>query len=62
MEPVAVGTRLLLTHAELPREPATDFAVGWHIILDVLDRYFADRSWDDVGDSNGPLAEHYARA
>ncbi|GAA1076596.1 SRPBCC family protein [Nocardiopsis composta] len=62
LEPAEAGTRLLLTHRELPREPATDFAVGWHVILDVLDRHFAGRSWDDVWDGYGPLAEHYATA
>ncbi|MFW5418069.1 SRPBCC family protein [Nocardiopsis sp. CNT-189] len=56
------GTRLLLTHRELLREPAADFAVGWHVILDVLDRHCAGRLWDDVWDGYGPLAEHYAAA
>ncbi|GAB3764628.1 SRPBCC family protein [Microlunatus parietis] len=59
LEPHEVGTRLILTHVDLPTEPATDFAVGWHIILDVLDRYFAGRSWADVWDQYPALAEHY---
>ena len=62
MEPVTDGTRLPLTHAEVGREPAIGYAVGWHIILDVLDRYFAGRHWADIWDAYGQLTEHYARA
>lgn len=63
LEPTADGgTRLQLTHAELVREPATDFAVGWHVILDTAERYLADRGWDDVWDRYEELATHYAGA
>lgn len=62
LEPVDGGTRLLLTHAEVAREPARDFAVGWHLILDLLDRYCAGHSWDDAWDDAGSIGEHYARA
>jgi Activator of Hsp90 ATPase homolog 1-like protein len=60
LDPVELGTRLRLTHSEVPREPATGFAAGWHVILDVLDRYFAGQSWDDIWATYDPLAEHYA--
>lgn len=62
LEPAGAGTRLVLTHGEVSREPATDFAVGWHVILDSLDRHVSDQPADDVWDAYESLAEHYTRA
>lgn len=47
---------------EVLREPAADFAIGWHVILDTLDRYVGGESWDDVWDGYEALAGHYAVA
>lgn len=60
LEPVDQGTRLQLIHSEVLREPATEFAIGWHVILDTLDRYVEDRPWDDVWDGYDHLADHYS--
>ncbi|WP_275006711.1 SRPBCC family protein [Promicromonospora iranensis] len=62
LEPADGGTRLVLTHREVGRAPATDFAVGWHVILDSLDRWADGRTSDDVWDSYDTLARHYAGA
>ncbi|QJW35077.1 SRPBCC family protein [Cellulosimicrobium protaetiae] len=62
LEPSGSGTRLHLTHREVLREPATEFTIGWHVILDTLDRYADGRSWDDVWDGYDLLAAHYASA
>lgn len=62
LEPVEAGTRLLLTHREVVRDPAVEFAIGWHVILDTLDRYAGRHPWDDVWDDYRLLAEHYRQA
>ncbi|MEV1295805.1 SRPBCC domain-containing protein [Pseudonocardia sp. NPDC049635] len=62
LEPVEEGTRLLLIHREVVRDPAVEFAIGWHVILDTLDRYVEDHPWDDVWDDYDLLAEHYRQA
>lgn len=36
LEPLAEGTRLTLLHRELVEEPAGEFALGWHMMLDSL--------------------------
>ena len=47
------GTTVVLTHSAIVRDAAVDFAVGWHLILDTLQRYIAgdametdDEDWD----------------
>lgn len=60
LEPTDDGfTRLQLTHSELIREPAADFAVGWHAMLDTAERYLDGESWDDVWGQYEELAAHY---
>lgn len=59
LEPVGESTRLQLIHREVVRDPAAEFAVGWHVILDTLDRYVDRRPWDDVWDDYEALADHY---
>lgn len=61
LDPVEEGTRLQLIHREIVRDPAVEFAVGWHVILDTLDRYVDQRRWDDVWDEYDALASHYQR-
>lgn len=56
------STRLQLTHAELVREPATDFAIGWHVILDSAARHLDNRALDDVWDQYEQLAAYYSAA
>ncbi|UFU07908.1 SRPBCC domain-containing protein [Ruania halotolerans] len=36
VEPTGSGTLLTLTHREVLAEPAAEFAVGWHVMLDAL--------------------------
>lgn len=62
LDPVDAGTRLQLVHREVLRTPATEFAVGWHVILDTLDHYVDDRAWADVWDAYESLAGHYQSA
>ncbi|UED84561.1 SRPBCC domain-containing protein [Streptomyces profundus] len=60
VEPAAEGTRLLLDHRELIREPATDFAIGWHLILDALTGCCDGAPPDDAWGGAESLAAHYA--
>lgn len=36
IRPAATGSVLTLVHSEVSPEPATDFAIGWHVMLDAL--------------------------
>ena len=54
------GTRLQLTDSELLREPAADFAVGWHIILDTAGLYLGGEDWWAAWDHYEEVAAHYA--
>ncbi|RMI37533.1 SRPBCC domain-containing protein [Streptomyces triticirhizae] len=60
LTPAPQGTRLLLTHREPPRDAAGDFALGWHLILDVLTRHLDGASSDEVWAQAASLAAHYA--
>lgn len=44
VEPALEGTRLTLDHGEVLPEPAVEFAVGWHLMLDALALDLDDRS------------------
>lgn len=48
LEPHDEGTRLTLVHCEVLREPAAEFAIGWHIMLDALELELAGRSTDEA--------------
>lgn len=65
LEPVDGGARLQLVHRGLAQDGAADFAVGWHSILDILERYVDGKGWDDISESYeenyGVLAEYYAQ-
>ncbi|MFE9246320.1 SRPBCC domain-containing protein [Nocardiopsis sp. NPDC006938] len=54
LEPVPEGTLLTLVHGELEPEPATDFATGWHVMLDALaldlEGGSADAAWARIGE------------
>ncbi|MER7079768.1 hypothetical protein [Saccharopolyspora kobensis] len=43
------GTHLVLVHSELVPEPAADFAVGWHVMVDApglgLDGARSETAW-----------------
>ncbi|WP_051298153.1 SRPBCC domain-containing protein [Brevibacterium album] len=54
------GTRLQLTHSELVREPARDFAVGWHIILDSADLHLSGGDPGAAWEAYEEVAGHYA--
>lgn len=51
-----------MTHRELLREPATDFAIGWHLIFGTLERYCEGRDADDLREEYASLSELYAHA
>lgn len=36
LTPHGDGTELVLVHSEVSPEPAVDFAIGWHVMLDAL--------------------------
>ncbi|APU19495.1 SRPBCC domain-containing protein [Actinoalloteichus sp. GBA129-24] len=40
------GSVLTLVHSEVLREPAADFAVGWHVMLDALELIMAGEPTD----------------
>lgn len=46
------GTELVLVHSEVSREPAVEFAIGWHVMLDAFDLAVAGESptqaWEQV--------------
>lgn len=48
LTPHEEGTLLTLVHREVMREPAKEFAVGWHVMLDALALDLAGRSTDDA--------------
>lgn len=48
LEPHDDGTRLTLVHREVLPEPAAEFAVGWHVMLDALRLGLAGRSPDEA--------------
>ncbi|MEV7226246.1 MULTISPECIES: SRPBCC domain-containing protein [Polymorphospora] len=60
LTPAVAGTTLTLTHRELVAEPARDFAIGWHLILDTLERYAAGLEWEDVWDGYEEISAGYA--
>lgn len=59
LEPHGDGCRLTLVHAEVQRDPAVDFATGWHAILDVLDCHLDDRPADHVWEQMEETHAHY---
>lgn len=59
LEPTDGGCRLLLTHREVLPEPAVDFAVGWHAILDALELHAEGQPTDRAWESYGTLDAHY---
>lgn len=42
LSPQGDATELLLVHSEVVAEPAVDFAIGWHVVLDALALALAD--------------------
>lgn len=60
LRPDGDGSRLILTHAEVLPEPARDFAVGWHVMLDALvlaqDGASTDAAWATIGEVAGLYA------
>lgn len=57
LEPLAGGTRLILRHRDLVEEPAREFALGWHLMLDALrldlDGRPTEPAWAAAGDLAG---------
>ncbi|MDT0265239.1 SRPBCC family protein [Streptomyces sp. DSM 44915] len=60
LAPTGGGCRLTLTHREVPAAPARDFAVGWHLVLDVLTHTLAGTPADQVWADAERLGAHYA--
>lgn len=48
LEPHDEGTCLTLVHREVLPEPAAEFAIGWHIMLNALKLDLAGRSTDEA--------------
>ncbi|WP_120003193.1 SRPBCC domain-containing protein [Nesterenkonia muleiensis] len=55
-------TRLSLLHQELVEEPAREFALGWHMILDSLDLDLRGQSTDPAWEAAEELAGIYLGA
>lgn len=60
LEEAPGGTRLTLVHRELVPEPAVDFAIGWHVMLDALALAADGEPTDTVWDSVEEIAGLYA--
>ncbi len=62
LDPVEGGTRLRLVHSELLREPAADFAMGWHLILDTLGHHADGTDADGSDEYYATIAALYGAA
>lgn len=60
LAPSAAGTRLTLTHREVLAEPATEFAIGWHVMLDALRLDLAGEPTDAAWAGMDAVAALYA--
>ena len=59
LEPADGGTRLTLVHRELVEEPAREFALGWHMMLDALRLYLDGQPTDTAWENGEELAGIY---
>lgn len=59
LEPFQTGTRLTLLHRELVEEPAREFALGWHMMLDSLQLDLEGHSTDSAWAAGEELAGIY---
>lgn len=60
------GTTVVLTHSAITLDAAVDFALGWHLILDTLERYVTGAAAEDNEDENSDdfltdIIEFYSR-
>ncbi|AOS62341.1 SRPBCC domain-containing protein [Actinoalloteichus hymeniacidonis] len=58
----AEGSELTLVHSELVREPAADFATGWHVMLDSLELDLAGEPTDPAWQDLPAIAELYQQS
>lgn len=59
IQPTADGSRLSLNHREVPREPAREFGMGWHMILDSLQLAVSGSAVDEAWNLDEETIAYY---